>query len=169
MAFIEENGTVISFAEFDDVQDRDKRLFEINEGLTDFYVEELLVRATERILNKLRATDWWFKGYLKRNPSTDIEDAADIPALDINRITGRKKDFTDLCVYFALAEYIYPTVADFGNEEDSERNKMAYYTNKYEGLYQELVTSGDWYDWDDDGEITNKEKDPGKINLKRVR
>jgi hypothetical protein len=169
MAFIEENGNIISFAEFDDVEDRDRRLFEVNEGLTDFYVEELLSRSTDRILTKLRATDWWFKGWTKRNPSESINDTADIPGLDPNKIVGRKQDFTDLCVYFALAEYIYPTVADFGNEEDSERNKMAYYTNKWQGLFQELVTAGDWYDWDDDGVVQNQEKDPGKINLKRVR
>lgn len=169
MAFIEENGEVISFADYDDVQDRDRRLFEINEGLTDFYIEDLLVRATERILYKIRSTDWWMKNYVKRNPDSEYSNAAQIPLPDINLIIGRKTDFTDLVVYFALSEYIYPTIADFGNDDDNEKNKMEYYANKWESLYLELIRSGDWYDWDSSGSISDDEKSVGKINLKRIR
>jgi len=58
MAFIEEAGTVVSFAEFQDVLNKDQRLFEANEGLSDTTVDNSLVRATERILAKLRSSDW---------------------------------------------------------------------------------------------------------------
>lgn len=169
MAFIVENQSVKSFAEFDDVEERDNRLFEVNESLTDYYIEELLIRSTERLLLKFRSTDWWAKNYLKRHPEESIDNPAELPGLDVNKIIGREKDFTDLCVYYALAEYIYPTVADFGNEDDAERAKMSYYTNKWEELFRELVTAGDWYDWDDDGTVQKSEKDSGKINLKRIR
>ena len=37
MAFIIEDGTTISFAEYDDVYGRDQRLFENNEGLKEKY------------------------------------------------------------------------------------------------------------------------------------
>ena len=50
MAFIISNNTVISFADFYDVRDRDQRLFDANEGLTEDVVEGLLIRSTERII-----------------------------------------------------------------------------------------------------------------------
>jgi len=168
MAFIIENSTVVSFAEYQDVVDRDQRLFQANEGLTDDVVEPLLLRATERILTKLRASDWWRSYYLNKSGSS-IVTVADIPALNPNKIKARTADFTDLCVYWALNEYILPTIADFGNENDEERQKMGYYSNKAEKLYAELVTAGDWYDFDGNNTIVSNEKTPGVYNLKRIR
>jgi len=169
MAFIYENDTVISFAEFDDVYSRDQRLFDSNEGLSDDRVEELLIRSTERILNQMRASAWWRSYYIKRDNSITYNSIADVPALDPDRIKDRVKDFTDLCVYTALAEYILPMIADFGEEDNSERNKMGYYQNKSSELFGELITAGDWYDFNDDEIIQSKEKSPGEYNLKRVR
>lgn len=169
MAFITESGTIISFAEYDDVYNRDQRLFDSNEGLSDDVVEDLLIRATERILTKMRASAWWRSYYVRRDNSITYNTVADIPALDVNRIVSRQNDFTDLCVYTALSEFILPMVADFGSEDNAERNKMGYYQNKSESLFGELVTAGDWYDFDDDGTIQSSEKSPGQYNLKRVR
>jgi len=169
MAFITDNNTVISFAEYSDVLAKDKRLFDSNEGLTDDVVEDALIRATERILAKIRNTDWWRSYYVNRNSSTTIRTLADIPAVDIDRIKDRQNDFTDLTVFEALADYILPQVADFGNEEDAERNKMSFYSNKGEALFAELINAGDWYDFDDDGTISSLEKDPGQYVMKRIR
>lgn len=169
MAFIVENDNTISFAEFDDLVERDSRVIDNNESLTDDIVEDLLIRATERILTKLRLTQWWMDYYMRLDGSTTYRTRADIPSVDANKIKSRLNDFTDLCVYTALAEFILPKVADFGNEEDAERAKMGYYQNKAESLLQELVTVGDWYDFDDDDTISSLEKEPGKINLKRIR
>lgn len=169
MAFIKSGSTVISFAEFQDVLDRDQRLFDANEGLSEDVVEPLLVRATERILTKIRSSAWWQSYYVNRSSNVTYRSAADIPALDINRIKARQNDFTDLCVYTALGEYILPNIADFGNEDSAERQKMGYYVQKTEALFAELITAGDWYDFDADGSITSQEKDPGQINLKRIR
>ena len=168
MAFIVESGNVISFAEYSDVVDRDSRLFDANESLTDEIVENHLIRATERILSKLRSTDWWQKYYVERTPGS-YSTSADIPALDANRIESRQNDFTDLCVYTALGEFTLPSIADFGDEDNSEHKKMGYYANKAESLFLELVRAGDWYDFDDDGTIQSNERDPGAINLRRVR
>jgi hypothetical protein len=74
-----------------------------------------------------------------------------------------------LTIYEGLAEHILPIIADFGNEENAERQKMGYYKNKAEGLLLELLTAGDWYDFDDDDTIESSEKSPGQINLKRIR
>lgn len=170
MAFIVENNIVISFAEFSDVRDRDQRLFDNNESLTDDVVEPLLIRATERILSKIRSTDWWVSYFVRRDTSgLLIKTRADIPALDPNKIKARLNDFTDLCVYTALSEYILPMIADFGEENNAEKEKMGYYTNKAESLFMELITAGDWYDFSGNGQITSSEKQPGQINLKRIR
>jgi hypothetical protein len=169
MAFITENNVVVSFAEFQDVVDKDQRLFEANEGLSDDGVEAQLIRATERILSKLRASDWWRSYYIKRDTATVYNTVADVPALDPNKILARQNDFTDLCIYTALAEFILPSIADFGNEDNAERQKMGYYVQKSSSLFQELVTAGDWYDFNDDSTIASTEKQPGQINLKRVR
>jgi hypothetical protein len=169
MAFITESGTVISFAEYDDVFNRDQRLFDSNEGLTDDVVEPLLIRATERILSNLRSSSWWVGYYVQQTTTTTLRTQADIPALDVDKIKDRTNDFTDLCVYTALSEFILPMVADFSDEANAERQKMGYYTQKAEKLFEELITAGDWYDFDDDGTIQSSEKEPGQINLKRVR
>ena len=46
---------------------------------------------------------------------------------------------------------------------------MGYYANKAEQLFLELITIGDWYDFDNDNTISSSEKQIGRINLKRVR
>jgi len=168
MAFIIENDSVVSFADFSDVLLKDQRLFEANEGLSDDVVEQHLVRATERILDKFKASQWWQSYYYRRSPA-GITTVADIPALDPNLIIDRQNDFTDLCVYLAFSEYILPVVADFSNEDSAERRKMGYYANQAEKLFGELITAGDWYDFDNDGVIESSEKQPGQFNLKRVR
>ena len=169
MAFVSESGTVISFAEFQDVVDKDTRIFEANEGLSDDVIDKALIRSTDKILARLRNTDWWRSYYLKRNTSTTINSVADIPALEVNKIDARQPDFTDLCVYTALSEIVLPGVADFSNPDSAERQKMAYYEQRAGELFRELVTAGDWYDFDNDGTVESSEREPGKINLKRVR
>lgn len=169
MPFVVENDTTISFAEFSDMLDRDQRLFEANEGLSDDIIDNHLVRATERILDRIRSTQWWQEYYIARNTTVTINTRADIPAVDPDRILNRQNDFTDLCVYTALTEFTLPLIADFGREDSSERNKMGYYQQKADGLFAELITAGDWYDFDDDSVIQSDERQPGAFNLKRIR
>lgn len=168
MPFIIENDVVVSFADFQDCVDKDQRLFESNEGISDDTVEQHLTRATEKILDKFRATGWWRDYYAKMSGSGYIN-PTDIPAIDPSKIKDRQNDFTDLCIYVALADYILPSIADFGREDSSERQKMAYYTQRASDLFAELLTAGDWYDFDDDGTVGSNEKEMGIFNLKRVR
>jgi hypothetical protein len=169
MAFIVQNNQVLSFAEYQDVIDRDQRLFDSNEGLSDDVVEPLLIRATERLLSRFRATSWWQNYYRRRGDMTAVRSPADIPALDATRIQARQNDFTDLCVYQALSEFILPSVANFGQEANEEREKMGYYQQKADSLFGELVAAGDWYDFDNDGSVENTETAQGVYNLRRVR
>jgi hypothetical protein len=169
MAFIIENSTVVSFAEYTDVVQKDQRLFDSNEGLTDDVVEDALERATQRILSRISASDWWRSYYTKRDSDTQYNSVADIPSVDVDKIKSRESDFTELCVYTALADYILPQVANFGDDTDSERAKMGYYSNRAESLYGELIIAGDWYDFDGDDTIESSEKSPGHYTLRRVR
>jgi hypothetical protein len=170
MAFIEFGNTVLSFATSDDLRDLDRRLFEQNEGLDDDYLDDQLIRSTQRVLSLLRATDWWQQYYLQMSTSgAPINSAADIPALDPVLIQARQADFTDLCCYYALFNYILPFIADFSNADSAEVKKMGYYEQKYNALFGELITAGDWYNFDDGSTITSAEKMPGVSNLRRVR
>jgi hypothetical protein len=162
MAFIKQGTTVISFAEYSDVLSADQRMFDSNEGLTDDVIESHLIRSTERILTMIRATDWWvtLTGSLTTNSS---------PAVVGAQILDRKNDFTDLCVYYALCTYIYPTIADFSNPDNAERAKIGFYQQKFQALFDELISNGGWYDLNNDGTVSSDEKKKGYITLKRVR
>ena len=168
MAFIISGQTFISFAEYDDVVNRDQRIFEQNEILTEQIVEDMLIRASERILTRIKASDWWQEYQFKRD-ITLKNDARLLPNVNGMKIEARKNDFTDLCVYQALAEYILPKIADFSDENSSERQKILYYTDKSNALFTELIEAGDWYDFDDDGSVETGEKMPSRVNLVRIR
>lgn len=174
MAFILSGGNVISFAEYADVTARDQRLFEANEGLTDLIIEDLLERSTVRIINNFTANDWWRSYYIRQSAGTYdpllfTSGLISVPALNPNRIQARKDDFTDLCVYFALANYILPKIADFSQQDNAERVKIGFYNEKYRSMFQELIDDGSWYDFSGDGNISNTEKMPTRSNVVRVR
>lgn len=168
MAFIISLGNFISFAEYADVVQRDQRLFEANEGLTESEVEDLLEQASNRLLSKFKASDWW-RQYQFKLDSTLNNDVRLLPALNPLRIKSRQQDFTDLCVYYTLHEYILPKIADFANDGNSERQKILYYKEKSDDLFNELLEDGSWYDYDNDGTVETTEKMPARRNLVRVR
>lgn len=169
MPFIISNSITTSFAEVSDVLDMDARVFDSNEGLTDGVVEPLLEKSTQRILAIIRNTDWWKTMYMEQTPGFSPSTVADIPAINPSKIKSRYDDFTDLCVMYGLYYYILPKVADFSNQDNAERAKIGFYQAKFEALLQEIVTAGDWYDFDGSGTISSSEKQPGKYSLKRVR
>jgi hypothetical protein len=172
MAFIRFGNEFLSFATSEDLDNLDRRLFEQNEGLDDNYIQDSLFRSTARILELLRATDWWRSYFIARNTGANavqLNTVADIPPLNPDRILAREPDFTDLCCYYALYNYILPYIADFSNEDSAERRKMGYYQQKYDLLFGELITAGDWYDFDDSETIDSADKQPGVWNLRRVR
>jgi hypothetical protein len=169
MAFITENSVTTSFAEYDDVVTADQRLFEANEGLADDIIESFLVRSTERILTQIRNTDWWRDLYLQKTANPVYSSPTDLPEVNPSLILRRHNDFTDLCVYYAMWNYILPKIADFSREDNAERAKIGFYTGKYQTLFDELINSGDWYDLNADGIVSAKEKLAGNQSLKRIR
>jgi hypothetical protein len=172
MAFISQGTTFYSFADYDDVVVKDSRLFSANEGLTQDIVEEALIRSTTRILDMLRSSAWWKSYYVRQTGSFDnviVGQSISVPALDPFLILARQGDFTDLCVYHALSEYLLARVADFGNPDSAERQKLGFYDQKFRALFDELITSGDWYDFSQNGSIADTEIYPFVNTLVRRR
>jgi len=175
MAFITVSGNVIAFAEYSDVTDTDQRLFEANEGISsETMVEDLTEKATARILQLIRNTAWWRRYYLveaneAQRQATNTRSTPDVPLPNANLILARRADFTDLCVYFTLYEYLLPKVADFSSQDNAEVQKIGVYRTKFDKLFLELIEDGTWYDFDNSGTITELEKLPTRVNLVRVR
>lgn len=176
MAFITVGGTVVSFCEYTDVTSRDSRLFEANEVIADANLVDdadgFGERATEKILYAVKDTDWWQSYFLVMDQAqTNVSTLStiDVPLPSANKFFGRKQDWTDLCVYLVLFEYLLPKIADFSNEDNAEVRKIGFYREKYQTLFKELIEAGDWYDFDGTGAITNTEKMPTKLNLIRRR
>ena len=167
-------GVVESFAEYNDVLQIDQRLFEANEGLTSSGIEDQLTRGTTRILYQIRNTPWWTSYYIRQsgtnqNPTIFTSGLLSLPIPDPNRIQARQADFTDLCVFYTLFEYILPKIADFSNQDNAEVKKIGVYKEKYSRLFDELIADGAWYDFDGTGTITASEKMPTTVNIQRVR
>ena len=170
MAFIQTSTKLISFADYNDVTEQDSRLFLSNEGLTQTVTEDLLVKSSARILTQIRATDWWASYFVSQDKgATVIQNRGDIPSPDGIKIKARQAEFTELCVYHVLFTYILPRYADFGADDNDEMGKIGFYEQRYTKLFMELITAGDWYDFDGVGTVTSAEMDPGKIRLRRVR
>ena len=172
MAFITQGNTFFSFADYDDVLAKDSRLFSANEGLTQDVVEDSLIRSTQRILDMLRSSDWWKDYYIRQSGSMAnvvVGQSISVPPLDPFLILARQNDFTDLCVYHTLSEYLLAKVADFGNQDSAERQKIGFYDTKFRDLFDELIVAGDWYDFTNNGTITDAEKYPYVSNLVRRR
>lgn len=175
MAFILSGGNVVSFAEYSDVTSADQRLFEANEGIADENsVEDLLSRATTRILYLIRNTDWWKSYYIKQsgtnlNPAIFTSGLISVPIPNANNIKDRQADFTDLCVYYTLSELILPKIADYGNVNSAEVKKIGVYKEKFSKLFGEIIEDGAWYDFSGDGSINASEKMPTTVNIRRLR
>jgi len=169
MAFnLNAGGNFISFANYSELTSRDQRLFEANEGLTSAVCEPLLTQASDRILVKIKQTEWWREYQFDLDSSLE-RDPRLLPDVNVYRIKGSEQDFKDLNIYFALAEYILPRVADFGNPESAEVAKINFYRDQFNTLFKEVIENGSWYDYDNDGTIEKDEKVPNITNRVRQR
>jgi hypothetical protein len=172
MAFNIVNNVFVSFAVYADVVARDQRFFEANEGLTSTDVDSLLAQASQRILSHIKNTDWYRRGAFA-NDSTLGNDLRLLPAVNPKNILSKEQEFKDLNIYFAMSEYLLPKVADFSNTRpgsmSSEVVKIKFYRDAYDALLQEVLESGDWYDFSGNGTISKEEKYLNKINRLRIR
>ena len=174
MGYIIVGGNTLAFAEYEDVTDRDQRLFEANEGIANAnQIEDFTERATTKILYLIKDTDWWKSYYLAQSGSAPtwntLNGYVDVPVPNANKFIGRQQDWTDLCVFMTLYEYVLPKIADFSNEDNAEYKKIGFYKEKFGKLFAQLIAAGDWYDWNGTGVIVDSEKAPTVVNLVRVR
>ena len=176
MSFITVGGQVTSYAEYTDLLQKDQRLLEANEiqvpaesGFTDVtdFIEDLLSKSTDRINIKIKASAWWM-GYLNYT-GTSVSNPALVPDFNPNRIKSREQDFTDACVYYCLYNYLLPLIGDFSTEESQEVQKIKYYQQKFNDIFQELIAMADWYDADGDGTVEDSEKAYTYATVRRSR
>ena len=165
-AFIYSYKTFVSFATYEDVTNRDSRVFEANEDLTESEINDYLEQASQRILTQIRNTNWW-RDYQRR--MAQIINPNLLPAVNPDYILARTQEFIDLNVYFALYEYVYPTVADFGNPDSAEFAKIKFYKDSYNVLFDEVIDAGDWYDFSENATIDTSDKMATFTNRVRVR
>tara|TARA_R110002096_G_scaffold83_2_gene278 strand:- start:378 stop:950 length:573 start_codon:yes stop_codon:yes gene_type:complete len=170
MAFVTDaGGNVTSYAEYTDVLQKDQRLLEANvikvpaeSGFVDAtdFIEDMLSKSTDRINIKFKASSW-YQGYLNYTGQS-VSRPALMPDFNPNYVLSRKQEFTDLAVFYCLYYYICPLIADFSadgtGEISGEVQKIKYYEDKFQGLFNELIALADWYDADGDGVIENSEK-----------
>jgi CRISPR/Cas system CSM-associated protein Csm2 small subunit len=166
MAFNIVSGNFVSFAVYSEVTARDQRFFEANEGVTEQQVNDLLAQASQRILSRLKATDWWKEYQFSRDASLE-NDPRLLPDVNALRIKTREQDWKDLNIYFVMAEYLLPRVADWSNEADVA--KIKFNKDQFADLFKELIEDGRWYDFDADGTVERTERAPSRVNLVRVR
>jgi len=168
MAFVTDGaGNVTSYAEYTDVLQKDQRILEANvikvpaeSGFVDVtdFIEDMLTKSTDRINIKFKASSW-YQGYLNYTGQS-VSNPALMPDFNPNYILSRQQEFTDLCVFYCMYYYICPLIADFSDEDNgsAEVQKIKYYEDKFQGLFNELIALADWYDADGDGTIENSEK-----------
>jgi len=160
MAFVTNvNSNVIAYCDAADIKDKVQRVFESNEinfadapstpTTLDEYLEDLSIKAFARINEKIRASAKW-RSYLGYTNNTALTGNT-IPPINADRIVARQSDVTDLATYYVLKEYLLPKVADFGDDLNSEVQKISYYSSKFEDLFNELLDMMDWYDAEGDG------------------
>jgi hypothetical protein len=166
MAFIVADGQVVTYAEAVDVKDKDQRLFEANEidftnvpdspGSLNNYIEDLTTKTTKRINQKIKMSARW-REYINW-AGISYTDINNLPDFDPIRILTHKESFTDMCAFGTLYMYLLPKIADFGNPESSEVQKIQYFENRFNNLFEELMADFTWYDADNDGTIETGEK-----------
>lgn len=163
------SGTVFeSFAVYADVTQRDSRLFESNEGLTEAVVLALLKLSSARIISLFEMTDWWREYNFSRDATLN-RDVRRVPVINPFQIDGREQEFKDFNVYHAMCEYILPRVADFGNPDSAEMAKIKFYKEQALDLHKIIMEAGDWYDYSNNGTIVYTEKEPSRQNTVRLR
>lgn len=123
-------------------------------GVLDWQIE-LDRSATE--INRVLKVRWYLPYSKKVNTQLDF---------DPNLLDAAQ--FTQACIYHAMAYHICPKLTQFTPEEDKFTVMMKYYSGRFEHEMDLIIREGVRYDLDGDGDITNFEKQPvGGLRLRR--
>lgn len=135
----------MAYADFDDLKQVEPNIDEY--GVLDWDVE--LSRSESEINRVLKVR--WYQQYQKAHPSISLVEF-DPTLLDATQ-------FTQACVYHALAYHITPKLTQFsGAEPDRFQVMMTYYQGRFEHEMDLILREGVRYDLDDDGTVETEEK-----------
>lgn len=141
----------MAYATYDDLKSVEANIDEY--GILDWDVE--LERSENEINRVLKVR--WYSAYQKAHPSIALVD------FDATRIDSTQ--FTQACVYHALAYHICPKLTQFSSAEpDRFQVMMDYYQGRFEHEMDLILREGVRYDLDDDSTYESSEVKPVHSN-----
>jgi hypothetical protein len=142
-------------------------LLQVEPNITDYGVLDWDVELarSEREINRVLSVRWWptFKTFGRDNNATWISGG---PLLDATRLDPTQ--WTQACVYHALAYHICPKLTQFSPETDKFQVMMNYYQGRFDHEMDLSIREGVRYDNNDDNTFQDTEKAPDtNLRLKR--
>jgi len=126
-------------------------------GIIDFSAYH--AKTTQDIQRLLRI-EWWPR--VSRNYSSSrYFNATDIE-MDATKLTATQ--FTRAAVFHVLAYYILPQLTQHSPERDRFREMIDFYKAKFREEFNLVLQDGIEYDADQDGTVTDSEKQPEHFN-----
>jgi hypothetical protein len=120
-------------------------------GVLDWDAE--LARSETEINRVLKVR--WFQAYAKKFALT----------VEFNPTLIDPSQFTQACIYHAMAYHICPKLTQFTPDEDKFSVMMKYYAGRFEHEIDLILREGVRYDLDDDGVVEPGEKE-SIVNLR---
>jgi len=133
----------MTYATLDDLKQVEPTIDEY--GVLDFDAE--LQRSETEINRVLKVR--WYQAYQKAHPS--------ILSVDFDSTLIDPTQFTQACVYHALAYHICPKLTQFSPETDRFQVMMNYYQGRFEHEMDLILREGVRYDLDDDNTYESTE------------
>lgn len=125
-------------------------------GIQSFADEHAKTQAD--ILRILRI-DWWPR---HRNVLDQYRTTTTSVEMDATKLT--ESQFTRAAVYHVLSYYILPKLSKFTPDGDVFREKMEYYRARFQEEINYILRDGPEYDFNNDGSVTDSEKQPVHYN-----
>lgn len=141
---------IMAFATIDDVLEYEPTIRDY--GIHDF--DDTLTKAQADVERYLRI-HWW--------PTQQIG-KYDITVIGLNSELNAdlltESQFTRATVFYALAYFIFPKLSKFEPELDVFQVKIDYYKSRFQEEITAVIQDGVEYDIDNDGTVTDVEKEP---------
>lgn len=140
----------MAFATIDDILEYEPTIQDY--GIHDF--DDALVKAQGDVERYLRI-HWWPTQQIGKFDITVIGLNAE---MDASLLT--ESQMTRATVFCALAYFIFPKLSKFEPDLDVFQVKIDYYKSRYQEEIQAVIQDGVEYDIDNDGTVTDVEKEP---------
>jgi len=136
----------MAYATFDDLKQVEITIDEY--GILEWDIE--LARSETEINRILKVR--WYHAYQKAHPV--------LAGIDLDSTLLDPTQFTQACVYHALAYHIFPKLSKFEVDKDNFQVKMEYYQGRFEHEMDLILREGVRYDINDDNVISSSESAP---------